>query len=374
MLEAAFAAGLTAGASTCVTSAWCRPRRWRAWPPTRRRRRGDLGVAQPVRRQRHQALRRRRPQALRRRSRTRIEPQLARSSAVRARPGRPAPASARSHDVAPDAVGRYAAAVVDSLERPAARRAARRHRLRQRCGVGGRARRAARARRRGHGARTPSPTARNINDGCGSTHPEALQAAVVDAGPSSGWPSTATPTGCSPSTPPARSSTVTRSSPVRGRPATSAAPAAGDDTVVVTVMTNLGFRLAMADARHRRRRDAAVGDRYVLEALEAGGWSLGGEQSGHVIFARPRHHRRRPAHRRPAARRRARARARRSASWRSAMTQPAAGAAQRRASPIGGAATTPRRSGAAVRRRRSRAGRGRAGCCCGRAAPSRSCG
>ena len=57
-----------------------------------------------------------------------------------------------------------------------------------------------------------------------------------------------------------------------------------DDTVVVTVMTNLGFRLAMRDAGVRVV-ETAVGDRYVLEALAAGGWSLGGEQSGHVIFA-----------------------------------------------------------------------------------------
>jgi phosphoglucosamine mutase len=54
-------------------------------------------------------------------------------------------------------------------------------------------------------------------------------------------------------------------------------------TVVVTVMTNLGFHLAMAEegiAVHQ----TPVGDRYVLEALDRGGWSLGGEQSGHVIF------------------------------------------------------------------------------------------
>ena len=57
-----------------------------------------------------------------------------------------------------------------------------------------------------------------------------------------------------------------------------------EDTVVVTVMTNLGFRQAMANqgiAVH----ETAVGDRYVLEALEAGNWSLGGEQSGHLVFA-----------------------------------------------------------------------------------------
>ncbi|MFN0092645.1 MAG: phosphoglucosamine mutase [Acidimicrobiales bacterium] len=56
-----------------------------------------------------------------------------------------------------------------------------------------------------------------------------------------------------------------------------------DATVVVTVMANLGFRLGME--RHCITvRETAVGDRYVLEELERGGWALGGEQSGHVIF------------------------------------------------------------------------------------------
>ncbi len=56
-----------------------------------------------------------------------------------------------------------------------------------------------------------------------------------------------------------------------------------DDTVVITVMTNLGFRIAMRE-RGIRVHETAVGDRYVLEALEEHGWALGGEQSGHVIF------------------------------------------------------------------------------------------
>jgi phosphoglucosamine mutase len=55
------------------------------------------------------------------------------------------------------------------------------------------------------------------------------------------------------------------------------------DTVVVTVMTNLGFRLAMEQVGIDVV-ETPVGDRYVLEALTAGGYSLGGEQSGHVIF------------------------------------------------------------------------------------------
>ena len=49
-------------------------------------------------------------------------------------------------------------------------------------------------------------------------------------------------------------------------------------------MTNLGFRLAM-DVAGINVVETGVGDRYVLEALGAGGHSLGGEQSGHVIFA-----------------------------------------------------------------------------------------
>jgi len=56
-----------------------------------------------------------------------------------------------------------------------------------------------------------------------------------------------------------------------------------DDTLVVTVMSNLGLRRAMAD-RGIRVIETKVGDRYVLEALAAGKLALGGEQSGHVIM------------------------------------------------------------------------------------------
>jgi phosphoglucosamine mutase len=57
-----------------------------------------------------------------------------------------------------------------------------------------------------------------------------------------------------------------------------------DDTVVATVMSNLGFHHAMRDAGIGVLT-TAVGDRYVLEALRAKDLSLGGEQSGHIIFA-----------------------------------------------------------------------------------------
>ncbi|MTD59473.1 phosphoglucosamine mutase [Amycolatopsis pithecellobii] len=54
-------------------------------------------------------------------------------------------------------------------------------------------------------------------------------------------------------------------------------------TLVATVMSNLGLHLAMRD-NGVRLRTTAVGDRYVLEELRAGGFALGGEQSGHVVF------------------------------------------------------------------------------------------
>jgi phosphoglucosamine mutase len=59
-----------------------------------------------------------------------------------------------------------------------------------------------------------------------------------------------------------------------------------DDTLVATVMSNLGLHIAMREAGITLRT-TAVGDRYVLEDLRTGGYSLGGEQSGHVVL--PRH-------------------------------------------------------------------------------------
>jgi len=127
-----------------------------------------------------------------------------------------------------------------------------------------------------------APDGTNINAGCGSTHPGDLQAAVVTSGADAGL---------------AFDGDADR---VLGVDHTGALVdgdhliaicavdrhrrgALVEDTVVVTVMANLGFRLAM-EAHGIRVEETAVGDRYVLEALARGGWSLGGEQSGHVIF------------------------------------------------------------------------------------------
>jgi phosphoglucosamine mutase len=56
-----------------------------------------------------------------------------------------------------------------------------------------------------------------------------------------------------------------------------------ENTLVTTVMSNLGLHLAMRE-HGVVVKTTAVGDRYVLEALTAGGFSLGGEQSGHVVL------------------------------------------------------------------------------------------
>ncbi|GAA3444043.1 phosphoglucosamine mutase [Planomonospora venezuelensis] len=55
------------------------------------------------------------------------------------------------------------------------------------------------------------------------------------------------------------------------------------ETVVATVMSNLGFKLALKNAGIDVI-ETAVGDRYVLEAMRAGGYNFGGEQSGHVLM------------------------------------------------------------------------------------------
>ena len=54
--------------------------------------------------------------------------------------------------------------------------------------------------------------------------------------------------------------------------------------VVGTVMSNLGLERALDAAGDRSLVRTAVGDRYVVEAMRRGGFNLGGEQSGHLVF------------------------------------------------------------------------------------------
>jgi phosphoglucosamine mutase len=126
------------------------------------------------------------------------------------------------------------------------------------------------------------PDGCNINDGSGSTDPRSLQGAVTASGAHVGLAfdgdadrviavdGTGQPVDGD-----HLLALFAIDLQVRGRLA--------DNAVVVTVMTNLGFHLAM-QARGISVLETQVGDRYVLEALDERGLSLGGEQSGHIIF------------------------------------------------------------------------------------------
>ncbi len=128
------------------------------------------------------------------------------------------------------------------------------------------------------------PDGSNINSGCGSTHTDTLATAVVEHGADLGL---------------ALDGDADRLLAVDAAGET----IGGDEllalftvdlaergqlagnTVVVTVMTNLGFKLAM-EHRGITVKETPVGDRHVLAALDADGLALGGEQSGHIIFRR----------------------------------------------------------------------------------------
>jgi phosphoglucosamine mutase len=122
-----------------------------------------------------------------------------------------------------------------------------------------------------------------INQGCGATATEALQAAVVSAGADAGIAHDGDADRCL--------AVDAAGNLVDGDQILAIAALAlrerdglAADTVVATVMSNLGFRHAMARAGIAIH-DTSVGDRYVLEAMRTHGYSLGGEQSGHIVFA-----------------------------------------------------------------------------------------
>ena len=126
------------------------------------------------------------------------------------------------------------------------------------------------------------PDGENINAGCGSTHLEALRAAVVEDGADAGIAHDGDADRCL---------AVDAAGQVIDGDQIMAVLALGlkaggrlaGDTVVATVMSNLGFRMAMRDAGISVI-ETSVGDRDVLEAMRAGNFALGGEQSGHIIM------------------------------------------------------------------------------------------
>ena len=127
------------------------------------------------------------------------------------------------------------------------------------------------------------PDGTNINDGCGALHPEVVAAEVLRVGADAGVALDGDAD---------RAVFVDAAGAVIDGDQVIAACAVAlheqgrlaKDTVVSTVMANLGFRKAM-DAAGITNVAAAVGDRYVLEEMRRTGAVLGGEQSGHVIFA-----------------------------------------------------------------------------------------
>ncbi len=128
-----------------------------------------------------------------------------------------------------------------------------------------------------------APDGRNINDRAGSTHPEQLQASVVAAGADLGVAFDGDADRCLAVD---GTGALVDGDQIMGILALALHDkgALAHDTLVITVMSNLGLRLAMR-AAGITTIDTAVGDRYVLEAMRAGGFTLGGEQSGHIILA-----------------------------------------------------------------------------------------
>ncbi|MEV5338480.1 phosphoglucosamine mutase [Streptomyces sp. NPDC052676] len=126
------------------------------------------------------------------------------------------------------------------------------------------------------------PDGLNINDGCGSTHLALLKAAVVEHGADFGIAHDGDADRCL--------AVDHTGEEVDGDQILAVLALAmrerqvlRSDTVVATVMSNLGFKLAL-EREGIRLVQTAVGDRYVLEEMKEHGFALGGEQSGHVII------------------------------------------------------------------------------------------
>ncbi|MFI8369313.1 phosphoglucosamine mutase [Streptomyces sp. NPDC085466] len=126
-----------------------------------------------------------------------------------------------------------------------------------------------------------APDGLNINDGCGSTHLELLKAAVVEHGADLGIAHDGDADRCLAVDHTGEEVDGDQILAVLSLAMREAGTLRGE-TVVATVMSNLGFKLAM-EREGLTLVQTAVGDRYVLESMKEHGYALGGEQSGHVI-------------------------------------------------------------------------------------------
>lgn len=128
-----------------------------------------------------------------------------------------------------------------------------------------------------------APDGLNINEDCGSTHMSKLQEAVVDHGAVAGFAFDGDADRCLAVD---ADGVLVDGDQILALLAIAARDESRlkDNTVVATVMSNLGFFQAL-EREDIRVIQTAVGDRYVLEQMRVGGYSLGGEQSGHVIMS-----------------------------------------------------------------------------------------
>lgn len=126
-----------------------------------------------------------------------------------------------------------------------------------------------------------SPDGRNINHKSGSTHPEQLQAVTVASEADFGVAYDGDADRCLAVD---RHGNLIDGDKIMGALAVNLRDKGklAKDTLVVTVMSNLGLILAMREEGINTVQ-TAVGDRYVLESMLGGGFCLGGEQSGHII-------------------------------------------------------------------------------------------
>ncbi|GAA4568481.1 phosphoglucosamine mutase [Planotetraspora kaengkrachanensis] len=127
-----------------------------------------------------------------------------------------------------------------------------------------------------------APDGLNINEGVGSTHLDALKQAVVERGADLGVAYDGDADRCL--------AVTADGDEIDGDQIMTILALAmhedgrlAEDTVVATVMSNLGFKIAIRNAG-LNMVETAVGDRYVLEAMKEHGFNFGGEQSGHVIM------------------------------------------------------------------------------------------